>query len=413
MLLAELLLFFSVNCRPLRGACETPVSANAIVDTIGVNVHLHNGNTVYGDFPLIEKLLLDLGVRHTRDGLIDTTWREYYDRHIALGKLGIKCLFITAPSQTSQLLKIWPSRVPGSFEGYEAPNEYDRSGDPDWAETLKAFMRRLYEAIKTDSSTVGFMLVGPSLTEANSYAQMAGSEQYVDFANMHNYYGGRNPGTPGWGNGGYGSITYNIQMARTAWPSKPIMTTETGYITDPALSQGIPEAIAGKYAVRAIFEQTLHGVERTYFYELIDEGAAISKTEAAFGLARLDGTPKPSYTALRNLIATLTDQGPTSLPPNLQFSLLNASHNVHHLLMAKNDGSYYLAFWQEEQSYDVDKHTKLPVTAERLTFVSSQAFKKLKLITFDPTGAAVKTTLPTCGQISLTATDSVSFLVLK
>ena len=101
---------------------------------------------------------------------------------------------------------------------------------------------------------------------------------------MHNYFGGHNPGTPGWGDGGYGSIAYNINNSQTAWPAKPIWTTETGYITDKDNPQGIPELVEGKYAPRMILEQALHGVGRTYIYELIDEGSAMPAIPAILDL---------------------------------------------------------------------------------------------------------------------------------
>src|ERR1700753_3408390 len=130
MLALALLFAATAACQPTKGSCETPVIADSIADSVGVDIHLHYQNTVYGNFSLIQNLLTDLGVRHTRDGLIDTNWQQYYQHHVALGRLGIKCLFITSPNQSDALITSWPSRVPGAFEGYEAPNEYDLSGDP-------------------------------------------------------------------------------------------------------------------------------------------------------------------------------------------------------------------------------------------------------------------------------------------
>jgi hypothetical protein len=313
-MLALALLFVAATaaCQPTPGVCETPVSADSIAESVGVNIHLHYGDTVYGNFDLIRTLLIDLGVRHTRDGLIDTTWQPYYQRHVALGKLGIRCVFITSPTQSNTLITSWPDRVPGAFEAYEAPNEYDLSHDPNWAATLKAFVPRLYDAVKSNPPTATFPVIGPSLTQAASYAQVAGLEQYFDLANMHNYFGGRNPGTAGWGDGGYGSIAYNIRNNQTAWPGKPIWTTETGYTNDASTSQGIPELVEGKYAPRMILEQALHGVVRTYVYELIDQGRAKAGNDGAFGLARMDGSRKPAFTALKNLIATLSDTHPVA-----------------------------------------------------------------------------------------------------
>src|ERR1700742_2378373 len=114
------LLLAATACGPVQGACDKAVSADLIAGSLGVDIHLHYGNTVYGNFPLIEHLLTDLGVRHTRDGLVDTTLQEYYQRHISLGQRGIRCLFITSPNESTALLTSFPSRVPGAFEGYEA-----------------------------------------------------------------------------------------------------------------------------------------------------------------------------------------------------------------------------------------------------------------------------------------------------
>jgi hypothetical protein len=413
-MLAIAVLFAAIStCQPAKGACETPVNADSIADSVGVNIHLHNANTVYGNFDLIHRLLTNLGLRHTRDGLIDTTWQEYYRRHIALGQLGIKCLFITSPNQSDALITRWPSRVPGAFEGYEAPNEYDLSGDPHWAATLIPFVRRLYGAVKSNSATAKFPVVGPSLTQTASYGQVEGLEQYFDLSNLHNYFGGRNPGTPGWGAGGYGSIAYNIKNSQAAWPAKSIWTTETGYITDTGNPEGIPELVEGKYAPRMILEQALHGVGRTYIYELIDEGSAIAGDTGHFGLARMDGTPKPAFIALKSLIAMLADPGPEVPPRNLHFTLVGASGNVHHLLMMKHDGAYYLAFWLEEQDYDPVRHVETPVNPEKLMFTSGRPFQSAQLLAFNPDGLVKTVQLKPSLHIELTATDCVAILRLQ
>jgi hypothetical protein len=412
MLALALLFAATAACQPAKGACETPVSADSIADSVGVNIHLHNANTIYGNFDLIQGLLTNLSVRHTRDGLIDTTWHEYYRRHVALSRLGIKCLFITSPNQSNELITSWPGRVPGAFEGYEAPNEYHLSGDPHWATTLNAFVPRLYSAVKGDATASRFPVIGPSLTQPASYLQVAGLERYFDLSNLHNYFGGHNPGTPGWGDGGYGSIAYNINESQTAWPAKAIWTTETGYITDRDNPQGIPELVEGKYAPRMILEQALHGIGRTYIYELIDEGTA-GGDSGYFGLARMDGSPKPAFTAVKSMIATLADPGPRVPPQNLQFTLAGASSNVHHLLMMKHDGAYYLAFWLEEQDYDVNKHVEIPVNPENLTFTSSRSFQSTQLLAFSADGSLKTVQLKPSLHIALTATDCVAFLRLQ
>ena len=399
-------------CHPLLGVCESPVPADSVTDSIGVNIHLHFQNTVYGNFPLIEDLLKNLGVRHTRDGLIDTTWQPYYDRHIALGKLGIRSIFVTTPNESNELLTSWPKRVPGAFEGYEAPNELDNSRDANWAQTLSDFVPRLYHAVKSDPATASYPVIGPSLIHLQDYSRLPGIASDFDFANLHNYFSGRNPGTEGWGANGYGSIAYNIKLASSVWPDKPIMTTETGYYTD-AGHDSLPVKLEGEYVPRLVLEQLLHGIQRTYFYELIDENGANQGNEGYFGLAHADGSPKPAYLALKNMIALFTDPGPAFHPVNLDFSLDGAPGNVHHLLTAKRDGSYYLALWVESQNFDVNKREETPSAPAQIRLTSPQAFTSVDEYQFNSEGEVRKTPLKPSASIPLTVSESLLVVRIK
>src|SRR5579863_4472207 len=177
---------------------ETAISADSFVDSVGLNIHLHNANTPYGDFTHVESALTALGVRHVRDGLIDSQWLPYYDRLRELGRLNVKGDFLTDPSESDELLTSFPSRVGPIFEAYEAPNEYDARNGSEWAATMTAFMQRLHAAVKANPQTAGFSIIGPSLTRPGSFAMVASTAQFFDYANLHNYFGGRNPGTGGW-----------------------------------------------------------------------------------------------------------------------------------------------------------------------------------------------------------------------
>src|SRR5215469_10736772 len=86
------LLLTSSSLLAWRAHAENAYSADAFVDSVGLNIHLHDGDTSYGNFPEIEKALRELGIRHVRDGLIDTQWTPYYDRMNILGRDGIKCI---------------------------------------------------------------------------------------------------------------------------------------------------------------------------------------------------------------------------------------------------------------------------------------------------------------------------------
>jgi IPT/TIG domain/Putative Ig domain len=344
---------------------EMAQMADAFVDSIGVNVHLHFADTSYGNYAAVKSALRNLGVRHIRDGLIDTTWAPYYDRLNELGRLGIKSTLITSPKETGAVLISYPNRVPDSFEAYEAPNEYDLSGDPHWTTTLNAFMSVLHNAVRFNPKTSGFPIIGPSLTQSASFPVAASSAFSFDDANLHNYLGGRNPGTAGWGANGYGSIDWNIALAKSAWPNKPIWTTETGYLNDLSKLDSVPEVISGKYLPRVLLEQWIHGIKRTFIYELVDIGSTFDQN--GFGLLHADFSPKPAYNSVKNILGLLSDPGPVFQTHSLGVALEGDLPNVHHLLLEKRTGTYYLIIWAEEPGYDVNSKKNVDVPAHRIT----------------------------------------------
>ena len=129
LVVCSLLIVFLLAGSPLaQGPVAVP--AARLADSVGVNVHLHHTDTGYGNFELIKWLLAQLGVGHVRDGLIDTAWQGYYDRHNALGAIGIKGIFVAPPVLSDATLRNYPSKMARSFEGYELPNELDASGLP-------------------------------------------------------------------------------------------------------------------------------------------------------------------------------------------------------------------------------------------------------------------------------------------
>lgn len=354
---------------------EIATSADTFVDRAGVNVHLHYTDTSYGNFAKVASSIKALGVRHVRDGLIDTKWTEYYDRLNKLGRAGVKATLITSPKQSDALLSDYPRRVRDAFEAYEAPNEYDQSGDADWPGTLNSFLPRLYKAVKENPATAKFPVVGPSLTHAESFPKVVVDPRFFDYANLHNYWAGRNPGTPGWGADGYGSFGWNMRLPAKAWPGKPVMTTETGYFNDPKKQDSVPEEIAGKYLPRLLFEQALHGIQRTYIYELADLGGKHDSGDATFGLVHADFSPKPGFTALKNLLQLLSDPGPNFQPGRLAFALSGDLKNVDHMLLEKRNGTFYLAMWIEEQGYDVNAKKASPVATRSVEFKTDGAWK--------------------------------------
>jgi hypothetical protein len=391
-----------------RASAERANSSDAFVDSVGINVHLHSRDTPYSNFPRVQQALQDLQVRHVRDGLIDTTWKEYYDRHNQLGRAGIKGIFITSPNQSEQLLLDYPRRMKDSFEGYEAPNEYDQGHDEHWPATMTSFLENLNQNVKSDSGTSRFPVIGPSLTRPDSFGKLRGLCSF-DYANLHNYFAGRNPGTRGWGSNGYGSIAWNLSNVGALCNGKPVMTTETGYQTDAGSKQGIPEEVAARYVPRVFLEQWLRGIRRTYLYELIDLPSARSTGDTGFGLLRSDYSPKPAYSALMNLLRMLVDPGPAYATQELGFKLTGDLSDVHHLLLQKRNGVFYLALWLEESSYDIDGKKAISVPTHHV-IVQNDKEVGMRQHVFDKSGAMQALALDNSSKHEVEVSDSVTVL---
>jgi hypothetical protein len=94
------------------------------------------------------------------------------------------------------------------------------------------------------------------------------------------------------------------------------------------------------------------GVDRTYAYELADQGTDINQREQNFGLLRFDMTEKPAFTALENLLDLMEDPGAMFTPGSLDYTFSSAASQLHHTLLQKSDGRMYMLLWQELLSYN-------------------------------------------------------------
>jgi hypothetical protein len=342
---------------PTAPAGEQPASAMDFTNTVGINVHLDFANTLYtSNFPLILASLKDLRLSHVRDGLADwgTGPAAYYTAHKTLAANGIHADFITSLNQPASLIQAYPARV-GDMEAVEAPNEYDTSGNTNWAAALRSYLPVIQSAVDGDHPMPGITVIGPSLVNQkwysanNSYALLGPVSGFFAQGNLHNYPGGRNPGTPGWTPQGYGSIAFAIRTAQTEWPSSPLVSTEDGYWDNPS-AEGDPDPVIAKYIPRMLLEQYLDGIKRTYLYELADD----QLSGGLYGLLRSDGTQKPQYVALKSMMQMISDPGAAYSTTRLVYAFSNSASDVHHLLLQKRDGTYLLAIWVEEPCYDVN-----------------------------------------------------------
>jgi hypothetical protein len=338
---------------------ETPKSADSLVDSIGVNIHMTFGNTAYNDVAVVKKMLATLGIRHVRDGgkyyPNDPRYNEYefgtYGKVASLG-IGFDLILdffggVDPNPMTPALMAALQSLATKNgvtIDSYEGPNEADIAGNKNWIADTRSFMASVYSSVKTNATTSIIPVIGNSLAgPSTNWSLLGNMAAHEDYGNMHPYANTQHP-----------SYNFAADLANqiNVSGSQPIWVTEAGWSNAMNANDNTPnvsEDASGRYMGRLFLETLLHGWPRTYVYELVDNQAdsGMTNNQKHFGLFRNDYSAKPAATVIANMIALMSDKGYTVVPRPLSYSLTTASSAVHHLVFQKHDGSYWLALWQE------------------------------------------------------------------
>jgi hypothetical protein len=387
---------------------QTAVASDAVVDSVGINVHLSYTGTPYQNFSAVQSALQNLGVRHLRDGMAAAVPSTYVPEHNLLGQLGFDTLFLTSVGQSAALLESYPNTMAQCFAGYESPNEYDNQGIANWVPQLKAQLQVTSNAVRGTNVSPRYPVIGPSLVQVASYPALGNISQYIDYGNLHNYPGGRNPGNSGWGDfdsagHSYGSIPWNLDQLAIDSPGLPYYTTETGYTNDLTVPDSVPQSVSAVYMPRLILEQWRAGFTRTYLYELVSQGGE------DFGLITPTWQWKPAYYALANLLVFLADKGHPFTPTALNYGIAGGDSNLHQLLMQRHDGTFFLALWLEEPSYNVNTGAAIAVTPEPVSIQLPAGSQYLDYV-WDATGAMTQVRPTQSTPLNLTITDKLQIL---
>lgn len=357
---------------------ETARSASSFVDSVGVVVHLNRTESAYNDYDsTIKPRLQELGVHHIRDGvkLNDTATQQKFAE---LANVGIKSTLVMDPrdqATASEAIDIVKA-IPTAVEAVEGPNEWDvwedltYEGQP-FPEGVRTFQSELYDAIKGDPATAQLDVLSPTVALWANANELGAVD--CDYGAMHSYPGGEPP-TAG--------LDWNWMPATgQICPNKPLIATESGWHNALSASSGQPavsEAAGGKYTPRLWLEYFNRGIRRVYVNELINKWDNNDK-EGNFGLLRRDGSPKPAFTAVKNLITLLQDVNSEFSPDTLNYAMTGETINVHHTLLQKQDGRFYLILWQEVPSFDLSSQNDIVVPYQTVTLKLDTAITTAKL----------------------------------
>ena len=136
----------------------------------------------------------------------------------------------------------------------------------------------------------------------------------------------------------------------------------TDYLSDGE-QQGVSERAGAIYLPIAFLSGFRRGVLRTFSYELIDEvddpHLTSGSGEGHYGLLNYGGSPKPAYTALKNLISLVREPRKEDFRTKLlTVTFSGAPATMRYTLLQKSTGVYYLALWNDVSVYEIATQQK-------------------------------------------------------
>jgi hypothetical protein len=376
---------------------EPATPAAAFVDSVGVQTHISYVDTPYANWSRVLQELVRLGVHHVRDALPLTP--TFVGDHRQLAASGIRCTcgFAFDERLTAAAI-VEAARAASDVEALEAPNECDAGTNCGGGGSVGiAHVTAFLPVLTSAAHQLQVPLVGPSFTTGEAYVSTGSIAQWVTYSNLHVYFGGRNPGTQGWGAGDaqghrYGSFDWWLDQANLNASGRPNEITETGYeaFDRPTRAGTIPMDVESSYVLRTLLLAWNHGVRTTFIYELLDEFP-----NSGYGLLRHDLTEKPAFIALRNLLSILNDSSRPKTAGRLLFSIDAKDPALSHTLLEKADGSYELILWLERSSYNSESEAVSPVPSDQVHLQLEPQFGIAHIVSFNSDGSTQKRDLST------------------
>jgi hypothetical protein len=427
----HVLMIVIIAAIPATAPAQTTIqarSADQFIDSMGVNVHMEYLNTPYKNYPAINQKLQSLGMRHIRDEINDPS-ESFAEEIRQIGNFGYTlCGLIEGggdypPSGRLNANDVVGliSRLKPAIEAVEGPNEPDGGGfvydGVPYPQGAINESEDLWTIVKGNPATSDLPVLAMSEANPQDFTQLAAITPppiyYATYGNMHAYQGA-------WIGDSNLSSVY-IPYARDLTGNDPLWTTEMGYhnnthyLSDQE-QQGVSPRAAAIYLPIAFFSGFNHGVLRTFSYELIDEVNDPNLTSGSgnghYGLLNYDGTLKPAFTALKNLITILREPGTFTFEPrSLEVTFSGVPAAMRYTLLQKSSGDLYLAVWNDISVYQPaqspstpGKDIYPPNVPVRISFSESYAFTVYApndSTGINPTGAYTLSTTSDSIELSL------------
>ncbi len=333
---------------------ESPAWSDSFVDSIGVDSSFAR----HKYSPLVTQWLKWSGIRHLRDsGPASQLMLGIYSD---LGASGIKHSIGMPQGFDPAALTTLLAQFAPYVDYVEGANEMDNVKVPNWAQ-MRLDQQNLWNTVRGNPANSKVAVFGTSFANPLNGPQVGPLDPIENFAVLHNATCDWNPGT----SIVFVSIAANTAKIRLSSATKPIITTETGYNDNPLRGCSLSDDTISRYTPRTSAERWLAGEPRSYFTFLTDDPA--DAVFGAKGLLFVDGTPKPQFYTMGNLIHLLSDKGTAPAPQTVSYAVTGTTPDMHHIMLARQDGSYDLMIWRELPEWDHYGHKAIVVPPAPVT----------------------------------------------
>jgi hypothetical protein len=395
---------------------EQAKRADDFVESMGIGSHLNRVN--WPNYPENEQWdsfgkprLLELGIRHLRSGcqrgLGNSLTTEVINRYNALCSAGIKLTWhigeigdetMSFADQKSYMQAIGLNNI-AAIEGVNEPQwgwaNVTYNGKTG-ADAAVDFQRDLWNSMKNDNAFKNIPIQGPSFYACDgtedTYLHNVG--QWANYGNYHPYLEGDNSIAPGWQAilDGKDFGPHTLSDIRDYYPAPmPLVFTETGCASKvwndyPWLSG--TELSQGKKIPMCYLEAFRIGIARIYIYCLIED---------QLGLCDNSWNRKQAFYGVKNLITLLGEKGQNSFAThNYPVTFTGATASVHHLVLEKSTGVWYVILWNDVDNYNNSTDKDIATADIAVT------------VNFGQTISTVKTYTPATGSNGINVLNTYS-----
>jgi hypothetical protein len=368
------------------------ITSYALLMMLGINTHIPFAQFGYQNIPTLEANLKYLGVKVIRDSAEQAS--DVPAISAIATAAGVKVNDFVGETSAAQMLvdmSLMNSYAPGILASVEGPNEEDGTYAVGLGNSLvaaAAVQKTLWTLGQTLQLPVINMSFGAGWTGSNGwigdYATQGDLSAWCTWGNAHTYPQANQ--TPAY------AMNFVNGLAKSAAKTRPIATTEIGWQTTV-----FSQPVIAKYVIDAALDGVLLGNTAVYYYATYDDGSG------NWGFFNADGTPRPAATALHNLTALLADSAtpftPAAFSPTIAGQIAGDSYQT----IAKSDGSFMLAMWNESQAPGVTHNVTITLPSQAAT-----------LALFDPTvGTAPVATWANAASVQVGVSDHPQFLAVS